>query len=107
MSDRNIYERKSNIGFMQILDPIGLFGGKKIWDKDKKPGGTPQLDPMVAQMQMQQQQALAAAAQRRREDEMRQEEAAAKRKTTMLIVGVVGGIVVIGGIAAIFIFRKK
>ena len=103
-------EQKSNFDFMQIIDPIGLFGGDSILGgkKSKGPAGPAGPDPMMLQMQQAAQQAQAEAARRRYEDEQKQEEEDRRRRTNMMIFGIIGAVVVIGGgIAMVVIMKKK
>jgi hypothetical protein len=106
-------EKKSNFGFRQLIDPIGIFGGKPIWD-------TSSDNPTFAQRQAQ-------ADQQRLENEMRmqaereasmmraddirrqfkQGERSAKLKTGLIVGGVLVAVVLLGSFVAMKIIKKK
>jgi hypothetical protein len=111
-------EAKSNFGLMNVLDPIGLFGGDPIWDADR----TSKANRDAFRAQQRAEHDRRAYEQKMREDAIRQAsserayqirqgiksaERSAKTKSTLMIAGVIGATVLIGGIALVLILKKK
>jgi len=110
-------ENKSNFGLGQIIDPIGLFGGKPIWQV----GST--KDELLARNYTNQQKAAQASMMAKmrlntaREDsqvradairsQLRSTKRSAQVKSGLIIGGIVVVALLIGTITTITIIRKK
>ena len=121
--NNNIFYRedKSNFSIRQVLDPIGLFGGKKLWDMSV---GSPQQKAAYAQQQeaaRQEQEAARQEMERRIYQQkaqsaenayeirrqLKQAESSTKLKSGLIIGGIVVVSLTIAGLVAYKVLKKK
>jgi len=114
--NNNIFYRedKSNFSIRQVLDPIGLFGGKKLWDMSV---GSPQQKAAYAQQQeaarqemerrIYQQKAQSAENAYEIRRQLKQAESSTKLKSGLIIGGIVVVSLTIAGLVAYKVLKKK
>lgn len=109
-------EQKSNFSLGQIVDPIGLLGGKPIWDIDDKEGRAAlkaynQQKAQKQQMEQMMRDSMERDASSDRAYEIRREikkgERSVKLKSGLIIGGIVLTTILIGVFTARIIIKKK